>query len=85
MKKGLAKNFQPLRAKRAQMKTTETIAINVTYHIMQYLKQKTRECASKAPPQANAAIKLQTGQAPSRLPGVKGAGSPLAQNLSSLK
>ena len=46
------------------------------------IKQKNRECASNLTPRTNALIKLPAGGAPPRSPGVKGAGSPLAQNLS---
>ena len=42
---------------------------------------KNCECASKVAAQANAAIKLQSGQAPVRLPGSRG-GQPLGSKLS---
>ena len=89
MKKGLAKNFQPLRAKRAAK-------ANIGGHkrklvISPFCKlphnsttTRTANVNRNTPHKPNAVIKLQTGQAPSRLPGVQGGGQPPCSILSSL-
>ncbi|MGN0577520.1 MAG: hypothetical protein ACI4J4_02760, partial [Ruminiclostridium sp.] len=65
-----------------QITTARIIALLFSFR--RKILHKNRECASVVLLQAKSVIKLQTGQAPSRLPGVKGAGSPLAQSLSAL-
>ncbi|MGN0578455.1 MAG: hypothetical protein ACI4J4_07535 [Ruminiclostridium sp.] len=96
--KGLTENFQPLRDLAAAFQNNgkqQRGFMPCCFLSAQVCKKFSRKAANvqqMSPHKANAAIKLQTGQAPSRLPGVKGAGSPLAaktqyffsQNLFSL-
>ncbi len=68
----LRKNFQPLRAKRAGQQTTG----NNSNNLKKILPQNC-ECTSKAPPQANAEIKLQTDETSHVSRGSRGRAAPL--------
>ena len=67
-----AKNFQPLRAKRATKPTMAATAINKALSLIRVerkIKQKTCECASKAPPQSKCSNQASNGSSAVALAG----------------